>query len=77
MKYTSPIYKNETIETKDVICESIFTISNRTETVTVNGVETTKDITQISVDIGKLFWFELEKVAINAYLARWQLKIIF
>ena len=55
MKYTSPIYNNETIETKDVICESIFTISNRTETVNVNGVETTKDITQISVDIGKLF----------------------
>ena len=57
MKYTSPIYKNEAVETNDIICESIFTVINRVEEVKdgSGNVVGTKNITQISVDMGKLF----------------------
>ena len=57
MKYTSPIYKNEAVETNDIICESIFTVINRQEVEKDNegNVISTKNITQISVDMGKLF----------------------
>ena len=56
MKYTSPIYNNEAIETTDVICESPFTIAHVTTQVP-DGNGGTKDVTatQVQVDISKLF----------------------
>ena len=57
MKYTSPIYTNEAIETKDVICESPYSIAHiNKEIVDPNtGNVTVEKATQITVDIGKLF----------------------
>ena len=56
MKYTSPLYKNEAIETADVICESIFTIAHvKTQVENENGEMVEVEATQVQVDISKLF----------------------
>ncbi len=56
MKYTSPIYNNEMIETSDVICESPFKIANINKVVgkDENGEDIVAPATQIIVDIGNL-----------------------
>ena len=51
MKYTNPIYRNEKIETNDIICESPFDIVH-TKTKDENG--NLVDATQVVVDINKL-----------------------
>ena len=57
MKYTSPIYVNESVETKDVICASKYQIDYTTVTVVdpETGIETKEPATQIIVDINNLF----------------------
>ena len=57
MKYTSPIYNNEAIETTDVICESPFTIAHVTTPVwnEEKGEYVETPTTQVQVDISKLF----------------------
>ncbi len=56
MKYTSPIYNNEMIETSDVICESPYKIANINKVVgkDENGEDIVAPATQIIVDIGNL-----------------------
>ena len=56
MKYTSPIYNNEIIETKDVICESPFSIVHTEKAVGTDedGNAIMAPATQIVVDIGNL-----------------------
>lgn len=51
MKYTSPMYNVETIETNDIICESIVKIAYVEKDV--DGQKVTA--TQVSVDIKHLF----------------------
>ncbi|MBO5312929.1 MAG: hypothetical protein J6B29_03085 [Clostridia bacterium] len=57
MKYVSPKYNNEMIETSDIVCESPFSIAHVPTTVvdpdTGNTITTTA--TQVQVDIGRLF----------------------
>ena len=57
MKYVSPKYNNEMIETSDIICESPFSIAHVPTTIvdpdTGNTITTTA--TQVQVDIGRLF----------------------
>ena len=57
MKYTSPIYTNEAVETTDVICESPFTIAHVTTPVwnKEKGEYVDTPTTQVQVDISKLF----------------------
>ena len=57
MKYTKPLYRNEAIETTDVICESPFTIAHVTTQVKDEATGEMKDVTatQVQVDISKLF----------------------
>ena len=57
MKYTSPIYTNEAVETADVICESPFTIAHVTTPVwnEEKGEYVETPTTQVQVDISKLF----------------------
>ena len=56
MKYTSPIYNNEAIETKDVICESPFQIAHTNKVIgkDENNNDIVAPTTQIIVDIGNL-----------------------
>ncbi len=56
MKYTSPLYKNEKLETRDVICESPYTIANTSVVIgqDENGNAITAPGKQVSVDITKL-----------------------
>ncbi len=56
MKYTSPIYNNEMIETSDIICESPFDIVYTEKVIgkDEDGNEITAPATQIVVDIGNL-----------------------
>lgn len=56
MKYTSPLYTNEKLETTDVICESIFTISNADVVVDYDdqGNAITAPGKQVIVDVSKL-----------------------
>ncbi len=56
MKYTSPIYNNEMIETSDVICESPFDIVHTEKVIgkDEDGNEITAPATQIVVDINNL-----------------------
>ena len=56
MKYTSPLYKNEVIESCDIICESIVKIAYVDTVITdENGNQQTVTATQVSVDISHLF----------------------
>ena len=57
MKYTSPIYNNEAVETTDVICESPFTIAHVTTPIwdKEKGEYVETPTTQVQVDISKLF----------------------
>ena len=57
MKYVSPIYKNEVIETKDVITESDISIAYvKMETVDPTTGEVVKvDATQVGVNVEILF----------------------
>ncbi|MBO5313435.1 MAG: hypothetical protein J6B29_05655 [Clostridia bacterium] len=57
MKYVSPKYNNEMIETADIICESPFSIAHVPTTVVdpETGLPTTTTATQVQVDIGRLF----------------------
>ena len=56
MKYTSPIYNNEMIETNDIICESPFDIVHTEKVIgkDENGNDIKAPTTQIVVDIGNL-----------------------
>ena len=56
MKYTSPLYNNEMLETRDVICESPYTIANTSVVIgqDENGNAITAPGKQVSVDITKL-----------------------
>ena len=56
MKYTSPLYRNEKLETRDVICESPYTIANTSVVIgqDENGNAITAPGKQVSVDITKL-----------------------
>ena len=57
MKYVSPDYRNEMIETADIFCESPFSIAHVPTTVVdpETGLPTTTTATQVQVDIGRLF----------------------
>jgi len=56
MKYTSPIYNNEMVETSDIICESPFDIVHTEKVIgkDENGNDIKAPTTQIVVDIGNL-----------------------
>ena len=56
MKYTNPIYKNEKIQTSDIICESPFDIVYTTTVVGKDsqGNDIVAPTTQIVVDMGSL-----------------------
>jgi hypothetical protein len=56
MKYTSPLYRNEKLETRDVICESPYTIANTSVVIGHDGQGNaiTAPGKQVSVDITKL-----------------------
>ena len=55
MKYTSPIYENEMVETTDIMEESIVSIAYVNKTFFENGNQVTKKATQITVDVSNLF----------------------
>ena len=57
MKYTSPIYVNEAMETTDVICESPYSIAHVSKEIVdpVTGEVRVEKATQITVDINNLF----------------------
>ena len=57
MKYVSPIYRNEAVETNDVICESKVKIAYVTTTVKNEATGQMEEVTatQVSVSIGNLF----------------------
>lgn len=57
MKYTSPIYVNEAMETTDVICESPYQIAYVDKVIgkDEHGNDITEKATQIVVDINNLF----------------------
>ncbi len=57
MKYTSPIYVNEAMETTDVICESPYQIAYVDKVIgkDEHGNDITEKATQITVDINNLF----------------------
>ena len=56
MKYITPIYRNEKIETSDIICESPFDIVYTTTVVGKDsqGNDIVAPTTQIVVDMGSL-----------------------
>ena len=55
MKYTSPIYENEMVETTDIMEESVVSIAYVNKTFFENGNQVTKMATQITVDVSNLF----------------------
>lgn len=57
MKYTSPIYVNESIETADIICKSKYMITHTTVDVVdeATGEIKKEPATQITIDINNLF----------------------
>ena len=57
MKYTSPIYTNEAVETADVICSSMYSVKEINKVVGKDseGNDIIEPATQITVSIGNLF----------------------
>ena len=57
MKYTSPIYQSERIETTDIMEESIVSVAYVNKVIGKNekGEEITAQATQITVDVSNLF----------------------
>ena len=57
MKYTSPFYKNEALETNDIVCESPYKIAyyNKVIGKDEQGNDITAPATQITVDVSNLF----------------------
>ena len=57
MKYTSPFYKNESLETNDIVCESPYKIAyyNKVIGKDEQGNDITAPATQITVDVSNLF----------------------
>ena len=53
MKYTAPIYKNETVKTNDIICESPYSVAHVSKKDPTTGE--TYTATQITVNASKLF----------------------
>ena len=56
MKYTSPIYENETVKTNDIICESPYSVAHVSKKDPTTGE--TYTATQITVNASKLFGSE-------------------
>ena len=57
MKYTSPMYSNEVVETKDIMTESPYQIAYVEKVIGKDeqGNDITEKATQITVNIGNLF----------------------
>ncbi len=54
MKYTSPIYSNDTIDTRDVICSSSSYVDERYEkSISIDPV-TNEKVTNITINAGSL-----------------------
>ena len=55
MKYTRPNYEIEAIMTKDVICESPYTVAHRKQNIGTEEAPEYITVTEVTVDAGKLF----------------------
>ena len=57
MKYTSPIYTNDTVETADVVTASIVSIAyvNKVIGKTESGEDITVKATEVTIDVSNLF----------------------
>ena len=57
MKYTSPIYTNDMVETADVVTASIVSIAyvNKVIGKTESGEDITVKATEVTVDVSNLF----------------------
>ena len=55
MKYTRPSYEIEAIMTKDVICESPYTVAHRQQNIGTEEAPEYITVTEVTVDAGKLF----------------------
>lgn len=57
MKYTSPMYVNEKVETKDIMTDSPYQIAYVEKVIGKDeqGNDITEKATQITVNIGNLF----------------------
>lgn len=53
MKYTSPIYSNDTIDTRDVICSSSYVDDRYEKSISVDPV-TNEKVTNITINAGRL-----------------------
>ena len=55
MRYVRPSYETEAIMTKDIICESPYTVAHKTQNVGTEEAPEYITVTEVTVDAGKLF----------------------
>ena len=55
MRYVKAIYEMEEIMTKDIICESPYTVAHKTQNVGTEEAPEYITVTEVTVDAGKLF----------------------
>ena len=55
MRYTRPSYEIEAIMTKDIVCESPYTVAHVTQNMGTEENPNFVTVTEVTIEAGKLF----------------------